>query len=562
MRGQALRLAVILTCAIFARPGDEKDNAAAVSQAMAQGDAFVAQKKFDKALDAYRKADKLSHHSCAVCLLRLFKVERSLGDLSAALDYAKKAATAAGENKTLAAQAHLVRGTLLGEMAGKPSDKKLREAEQEFREALTLDSRQVVAHYNLGVILLKQERDAEGIAELNTYIATPGADPKSAAEARRIIANPIRAREPFAPDFSFVTLEGASLSNSALQGKVILLDFWGTWCPPCRESVPMLLSLHKKYANRPFEMVGISSDDDEQAWKAFIAANHMAWPEYIDLSGRVQEQFQINSFPTYIVLDRQGIIRFRQSGVGMFTSGDLEEAINKALKKPFTPQATSTDIASAGSAPAAGLNSATAPAAKAETPSSAPASEVGQGTVSGNVYRNDFLELSYQFPKGWVPARPEILREANEKALAMMKATALQQHSALDSSTRIMAPEVIFYASSRGEGDGFRLAVPSVRITAVPWRSALLTLDDVQLSASSMERMGFSVVRAPEEFTAGDHQCFRVDFENKRQSPHSWVARIQTLVDEYLVTLEILATSQLELEQLTATAQSLSFTAP
>jgi len=97
--------------------------------------------------------------------------------------------------------AHMVRGALLSQMAVKSKDKKLKEAEDEFRQALALDPTQASARFSLGFILMRQERDAEGIAELNVYVGLPGADPKTVQKARTIIADPIRAREPLAPDF-------------------------------------------------------------------------------------------------------------------------------------------------------------------------------------------------------------------------------------------------------------------------------------------------------------------------------------------------------------------------
>jgi peroxiredoxin len=321
------------------RAASDKD-ADSVTQLIAEGDHFFTQKHFDKAMDAYRKADKDSRHTCAECYLRMVRVEKYTGDLSTALEDAKHAVKAAGDDKKQAAMAHMVRGALLSQMAVKAKDKKLKEAEDEFRQALALDPTQASAHFSLGFILMRQERDADGIAELNLYVGLPGADPKTIDKARVIIADPIRAREPFAPDFSFATLEGATISNSALRGKVVLLDFWGTWCPPCRESVPTLVGLQKKFSDRPFQIVGVSSDTDQDKWKTFIAAKKMTWPEYIDLPGSVQALFDIHEFPTYIVLDRNGVIQMRQSGYDIETGGQIEEAINKALKKPYNPEAT------------------------------------------------------------------------------------------------------------------------------------------------------------------------------------------------------------------------------
>ncbi len=336
---------VVIAIPLVLRSGLSQANSDAVKAALAQGDGFLNKKDFAKASDEYHKADKLAHHACAECYVHMFNLDRQTGDLAGALDDAKRALKVAGDDKSTAVRAHLLRANLLVQMASKPTDKKLKEAEDETRDALTLEPDQAVTHYNLGYILLREERDSEGIAELNAFIAAPGANPKTVSKARDYIASPIRAREPFVPDFSFATLEGATVSNATLHGKVVLLDFWGTWCPPCRQSVPMLVQLRKKYAEKPVQIVGISSDDNEQAWKHFVAANHMDWPEYIDISGQVRELFEIHSYPTYFVVDGEGIIRFRKSGFGLDSQSELEEAIDKALKK--TSQAGAANSAAA-----------------------------------------------------------------------------------------------------------------------------------------------------------------------------------------------------------------------
>ena len=535
-----------------------------VSQALAQGDLYQSKRKYELALDAYHKADKLSRHSSAACYLKLSLVERKLGDFSAALDDAKRALKVAGDNKTATLQAHLVRATLLTQMAGKPTDKKLKEAEEELRQALALDSTNAIAHLDLGMVLLRQEHDAEGIPELNTFVSSPNADSRSVAEARLVIANPIRARTPFAPHFSFTTHENQNVSNASLRGKVVLLDFWGTWCPPCRESVPILRDLNKKYAGKPFQLVGISSDNDEDVWKTFIQAQRMDWSEYIDLSDEVLQAFKIESFPTYIVLDKDGVIRFRQSGLGEYTQGELADAINKALKRESDPKLAAAAAAEEPPMSASNASSA-APSAgdsgKPATNSSTSLFGIEASSISGNVYKNDALSMSYEFPRGWVAAKPESLHVLNERSEAGAKAAVLQQHPELADSLRFSTPKIVFYASRKGDGDGQRLGLPSLRISATPSRLDSLRLSTFQQMMDHMAvASGLKPFAQASEYTVNKHQFLRADFERNSGGIHVYQSYVQTLSEDYLLTIEILASSLDELQQVAASLQSMSIT--
>lgn len=258
--------------------GQDADSPA--QRALAQADALANRQDFAAALAGYERADALSNHTCAECFLRVAAMHRMLGDFPAALDDARRTASTAGSDRILAADAHYMRATLLAESASGPGDPKLGEAESEFRAALALDAKKSIAHFSLGMMLFGEGRDSDGAAEMRAYISGPFANPRYVDRARRIIADPSRARMPTTDAFSFTTLEGQTITNDSLRGKVTLLDFWGTWCPPCRASVPMVAELHREFAGRPFQIVGISSDDDEATWRSFISENHMDWSEY------------------------------------------------------------------------------------------------------------------------------------------------------------------------------------------------------------------------------------------------------------------------------------------
>ncbi len=147
-----------------------------------------------------------------------------------------------------------------------------------------------------------------------------------------MIENPRRARESFAPRFSVVTLDRELVDLDSLKGKVVLLDFWGTWCPPCVAAVPILKDLQKRHAKDAFVILSVSSDTDETVVRAFTDKNRIVWPQYWDRDRKVQQAFDVRAFPTYVLIDDEGVVRFRTSGGGLQEPMGLEDAIRKQLK--------------------------------------------------------------------------------------------------------------------------------------------------------------------------------------------------------------------------------------
>ncbi len=542
----------------------------AVSQALTQGDLYFSKHKYDLAIDAYRKADKLSHHSSATCYLKMASAERKLGDFSSALEDAKRAEKVAGDEKSVAVQAHQIRAALLAQMAGKPTDKKLREAEEELRAGLALDATQSLTHYDLGMVLIKQARDAEGVAELNAFVSSPGADEATVAEARRIIANPIRGREPFAPDFSFETRDNQTISNASLRGKVVLLDFWATWCPPCRASLPTIHNVDKKFAGKQFQLVSISGDDDEDVWRTFTEAQHMTWSEYIDLSDKIQEAFKVDSIPTYVVLDKDGVIRYRQSGFGESTESDIEEAINKALKRASDPALAAAAVEPVSSTRASNASNSKAsnpkPTSGEETASddatAEPLSVIESGTVSGNTYKNEDLQITYEFPQGWTAEKVESLHAANVRKEAAMTAALLQQHPELaDSMQRVTIPQFLLYISRNGQGNAERMWVPSLRVSAARTRLDDVNLDIFDRLTKNMAlAQSIKLIASASKFTVKDHDFVRADFERSAGASKVYYSYVQTISGDYMLTIEIFAASQEDLQKIAASLQSMVIT--
>ena len=118
-----------------------------------------------------------------------------------------------------------------------------------------------------------------------------------AVDVRRLIENPRRAREPYAPDFEIVTMDGQRITLESLRGKTVLLDFWGTWCPPCRAATPDLVRLATKHAERPFVIVGVSSDESEKVVQDYVQKHRMSWPQFVDLRRQGTPRFQGDGLP-------------------------------------------------------------------------------------------------------------------------------------------------------------------------------------------------------------------------------------------------------------------------
>ncbi|MCX6894988.1 MAG: TlpA disulfide reductase family protein [Verrucomicrobia bacterium] len=131
------------------------------------------------------------------------------------------------------------------------------------------------------------------------------------------------------PDFAEKDLAGKPLTVSGLKGKVVLIDFWATWCPPCRAELPNVIKVYQQQHAKGFEVIGISLDSDRAKLESFIKAQNMAWPQYFDGAGwgnKLAKKYGVDSIPATYLLDREGKI------IAKGLRGEaLEAAVAKAL---------------------------------------------------------------------------------------------------------------------------------------------------------------------------------------------------------------------------------------
>jgi thiol-disulfide isomerase/thioredoxin len=136
-----------------------------------------------------------------------------------------------------------------------------------------------------------------------------------------------------APAMSLSDLQGNSL-RASLRGKVVLVDFWATWCAPCQKSMPELQAIHDKYASRGFSVVGVSIDEDGDAKvKKFIAKKKITYPIAIDSKkAPTWEKYRVKSVPAAFLVDRDGRIVAQWTGIPP-KAREIERELSALLAK-------------------------------------------------------------------------------------------------------------------------------------------------------------------------------------------------------------------------------------
>ena len=128
------------------------------------------------------------------------------------------------------------------------------------------------------------------------------------------ISCPVQAADSQPPDFESKDIAGKAVKLSNLKGKVVLLDFWATWCPPCRVEIPNLLGIFRQFKNKDFVLISVSLDRDLQAARKFVKDKEMDWVHIIDMeAGReIATLYQVEYIPSTFVIGRKGKIEARQ----------------------------------------------------------------------------------------------------------------------------------------------------------------------------------------------------------------------------------------------------------
>jgi thiol-disulfide isomerase/thioredoxin len=140
-----------------------------------------------------------------------------------------------------------------------------------------------------------------------------------------------RRRYPPAPDVIIIGLEGKNILLGEKRGKVVIVDFWASWCPPCRRMIPIFNLLEEKYRNRGLEVIGISMDEGTTADLKGLAEEFGVRYTAADGDRETEEAFSVEVLPTTLLIDRKGNIRARHRGA--ISQAKLELEIKKLLSE-------------------------------------------------------------------------------------------------------------------------------------------------------------------------------------------------------------------------------------
>jgi thiol-disulfide isomerase/thioredoxin len=313
--------------------GPFRQDPAGFKEALDRAGTLLTGGQFDEALRLFRRANAMKGGKCPECLWGMVRAYNALGAEQDVIKTCDFYLQVVGADPKKQAAAHSMKGMAAWSVGHRTADPgKYAEAEARFRRALAIEPDMAVLHYNIGRILLARGQDQPGVEQMKIYLQKEPEGPYAAA-ARQMIEDPRRGRDNCAPEFSGTTSDGRYVNLKDLRGKVVVVDFWATWCGPCKEALPGLKRLVRKHAGDPFVLISISSDEDEEKWRAFIAEYAMTWPQLAD-RGIVAGAYNVNALPVYVVIDGEGIIRQRQVGYDPEqTDARIDAAVTRCLKE-------------------------------------------------------------------------------------------------------------------------------------------------------------------------------------------------------------------------------------
>jgi thiol-disulfide isomerase/thioredoxin len=319
------------------KPGEPTDAKARKTYASALD--WERHRSYDAAISDFRKANKQDGSKCLDCLHNAYRLAVKLGAYKDAVEIGREWITAAQTDADKGIAHFLLGSALLEQSIQSKKHEALAESAQELKLALALDPKRSLVHYRLGSALAWLQQDDAARAEFQKFLDEDRKNPNLHPRAERYLDRIDLARARMVPPFTVTTLDGQRVSMDGLAGKVVLIDFWATWCGPCVRAVPHIRQIAKKFEGQPFVVLSINLDTDENKWREFVDKNNMTWMQAHDtgFNGRIPAQFSVNAIPATFTIDADGVLEDQHVG-----DAEIEGKIKKlvaqaAAHKPVTP---------------------------------------------------------------------------------------------------------------------------------------------------------------------------------------------------------------------------------
>jgi thiol-disulfide isomerase/thioredoxin len=332
MRYPRLLLLFILSgTSLFAQDQPEGPKSEKAQKSYKEALEWIQKHRTEAALDTFKKADKQDEGRCFACQKKMIQYGLELHDWKAAQTAAEEMVAEAQGDKSVAL-AHFQLGfVFFDEGLDKRKDELFTRAHDEFAKSLASIANFPEAVLSDGKALAHLKQDDAAKAQFEKYVKMkPEGDPQR-QRVLRYISDPELARARMAPAFAVDTLDGKHVSMDDLTGKVVLIDFWATWCGPCREALPHMQQIAKKFQGQPLVVLSVSLDSDEQKWKEFIAKNNMTWLHYRDggFTGSIANLFGVKAIPQTFTIDADGVLQDQHIGDASI-EGKLKKLVARA----------------------------------------------------------------------------------------------------------------------------------------------------------------------------------------------------------------------------------------
>lgn len=298
------------------------------------------------ALEGFRKADKQDGGHCRACELAAVQAALAMNDFKAGVECTESLMATAKTPDEKAAACYLRGAVLLREGMAHKKDQPLADADEAFQMALkAAQGSAVAAYFGDGMALANLKQDEAAKAQFREFLLkTRDPNGVEAQRARRFIERPELARARMAPAFAVTTLDGKRVSLDDFSGKVVLIDFWATWCGPCREALPHVRDIAKKFAGQPLVVLSISLDSDQQKWSDFVAKNEMTWLQTRDggFAGPLSRMFHVDAIPHTFTIDADGVLQDEHVGDAAI-EGRIKKLIARAVQSQPSVEASVND---------------------------------------------------------------------------------------------------------------------------------------------------------------------------------------------------------------------------